>query len=706
MKLPKLPFLKHQSDFVSFTGGLDISTPPALVPSGYIRNSQNFEEDIIGGYQTITGFERFNGMTSPSNGQYSFLNYSSAGTVAIGNTITGATSGATAVVIAFTSTAFIVTKTTGVWVDENTTTLGAHITSIVNGETASQQGAQYLSLAADYYRSLISAVPGVGSVLGVWQYKGIVYAFRNTATTDVGMFKSSSIGWTRIVPGFEVYYSQSGIATQPAIGATITKGSTSGVLKGITVESGTWSYTGTGGGSYAKGRMIFASITTGPFTTGAFTAGITGFANVSVVAASTAITIPVQDGRFDFSNGNFYGTSDTLKMYGTDGKNRAFEFDGTTFIPINTGMGPTALNPSVTTTDNPAYNIVHQSSLIVSFDGSIQVSALGNPYNWTPLLGAAEIGCGDTITGFMPQAGTQSTASLAVYCRNLTYLLYGSSIADFSLKLFNANGGGIAYTMQQIGQTYVLDDRGVTSLSTVQNFGNFIESTISKRVKAWLQLKRKSIPSDSHIARDKQQYRIFFKDGSAAYWTIGAEIQSMMPIQFPQDVNGMQIYVNCSCSAETYGGGDELIYFGSPNGFVYQMERGTSFDGLPIGANLSLVFNSSKLYRFLKKYRRLTFEMIGTGYAEFFSTYDLNYGLSETAQPNPISNVINLTISYWDSFVWDSFIWDGTPLANMSMSIDGSAQNIAITIKSNQNYFAPVKFTGVNIEYTPLRYLR
>ena len=179
-----------------------------------------------------------------------------------------------------------------------------------------------------------------------------------------------------------------------------------------------------------------------------------------------------------------------------------------------------------------------------------------------------------------------------------------------------------------------------------------------------------------------------------------------MPIQFPQDVNGMQIYVNCSCSAETYGGGDELIYFGSPNGFVYQMERGTSFDGLPIGANLSLVFNSSKLYRFLKKYRRLTFEMIGTGYAEFFSTYDLNYSLSETAQPNPIFNVINLAISYWDSFVWDSFVWDGTPLANMSMAIDGSAQNIAITIKSNQNYFAPVKFTGANIEYTPLRYLR
>ncbi|MGK7534763.1 hypothetical protein, partial [Salmonella enterica] len=72
-----------------------------------------------------------------------------------------------------------------------------------------------------------------------------------------------------------------------------------------------------------------------------------------------------------------------------DGVNKAFEFDGTNYIPIRTGMA----------TDTPLHVIVHRFYLMLSFRGSVQVSAIGAPYSWTVVLGAAEIATGDDVTG-------------------------------------------------------------------------------------------------------------------------------------------------------------------------------------------------------------------------------------------------------------------------------------------------------------------
>jgi hypothetical protein len=173
----------------------------------------------------------------------------------------------------------------------------------------------------------------------------------------------------------------------------------------------------------------------------------------------------------------------------------------------------------------------------------------------------------------------------------------------------------------------------------------------------------------------------------------------MMPIYFPNPVT-------CSWSSEITGGGDELIFFGSSNGMVYQMEKGTSFDGANIEAYIELVFNHSKSYRTLKKYRRMTFEMNGSGYAEFKSSYDLSYASSEVAQPDLVNNTINLSAAFWDEFVWDQFIWDGQPLTNLSMSTPGNGENISVRILSNGNYFTPILFSGVFLEFSTLRMLR
>ena len=48
-------------------------------------------------------------------------------------------------------------------------------------------------------RDTIDVVPGEGSVLGVWGYLGVLYAFRNkSGGASAGMYKATSTGWTEI----------------------------------------------------------------------------------------------------------------------------------------------------------------------------------------------------------------------------------------------------------------------------------------------------------------------------------------------------------------------------------------------------------------------------------------------------------------------------------------------------------------------------
>ena len=71
-----------------------------------------------------------------------------------------------------------------------------------------------------------------------------------------------------------------------------------------------------------------------------------------------------------------------------NGSGLAFEFDGTYLVPIRTGM----------TTDTPSHIAAHRNYLFLSFRGSLQMSGIGDPYAWSPVLGASEIAMGDTIT--------------------------------------------------------------------------------------------------------------------------------------------------------------------------------------------------------------------------------------------------------------------------------------------------------------------
>ena len=681
--------VRVDQDYIPFIGGFDTETPPLQTPRGFCRAAQNFEAKSSGGYQRYKGHEKFDGQAAPSDAQYATLDVTITGSFAVGNTITGVTSGATAVVLEVVTSGtpdyLVITKIVGTFQNAETLNVSgspqgtADSVASVNGGSTAKLHAQYNNLAADEYRSDIAAVPGSGIVRGVWQFDDVVYAFRNNAGgTACDIYKSSSSGWTAVTLFNEVSFTVGAVAI-PAEGATLTQGGVTATLKRVVLTSGTFA-----AGS-AAGRFIISDPAGGDFAAGAAT--LTGGVTCTLSAVQTAITL-LPDGRFEFHNANFGGSPNTKRIYGCDTVNRGFEFDGTVFVPITTGM----------TTDTPTHVRGHKNQLFFSFVGSIQHSGLGTPYVWSVITGASELAMGDTVTGFMGQPGAETTGALCIFTRNTLAILYGTSVSNWNLVTYKDEVGGYAYSIQNLGQTLMLDDRGVTTLVTSANYGNFADATISQRIQDWVNEERPKIKA-SCIARDKNQYRLFFSDGYALFVTLSnKKLIGMMPIL-------MTDKVECICSLEK-NDGSEAIYFGSDDGFVYQMEKGTSMDGDAVEGYVHLVFNNSGGPRTLKSYRNGMLEVAGDGYAELSISADLGYASSNVVQQDSQNVVTSFSAAVWDDFVWDAFQWDGQTLMPSGFDLWGDAENVSLKVLTSGDYFAPVILSGAILNVIPRRLMR
>lgn len=682
MQPPKMPQVRYE--LIRLMGGLDQVTPTLSLPPGVARRAANFECSVNGGYTRISGYERFDGRPSPSDAVYNILSCTITGAIAVGNTVLGSSSAATAKVIALSGDDVIVTKQSGTFVAGEQLSISsvtvATIDEIVGVAADGLTNAEYKGLAADDYRTDIGLVPGSGPIRGLSYYNGTLYAWRNNAGgTQLDMYKSSSSGWTQVP-----YYSQFDFAvgTQEIFPGDTIVGHTSGataLIKAVVLTSGSWS------AGNAAGYAIFTNMTGTPVTNEWIYVDGTKHAEYRGAYAPIA---PLPNGRVETVIANFGGGEQNYRMYGADGVNQAFEFDGEVLIPLRTGM----------TTDTPTHVAAHKQHLFLSFGASLQFSAIADPYNWTPLLGAGELAMNAEITNLIALPGDQSSGALGVYTRRDTSVLYGTSSADFALAQFNTGTGAVAYTAQNMDQAYVLDDRGIMTLGTTLNFGNFLPASLTMNLRPFVQ-QRITLAVASTVSREKGQYRVFFSDGTALYTTvINGKLMGTMPIQFAHQV---------TCAAEGESStGVARAFFGSTNGYVYELDKGTSFDGEIIPANLTLVFNSIKSPRTLKRYRKGSVELTGDSYAELAFGYDLGYRSVNIDQPLDVVYSNDLRSSNWDEMIWDNFVWDGQELSPSEIEVRGTAENIAVRLSSASALLAPFTVNSVILHYTIRRGLR
>ncbi|MFA5632967.1 MAG: hypothetical protein WC997_15785 [Porticoccaceae bacterium] len=675
-------------DVVGLRGGIDLASTFINIEPGAALDLLNFEPELEGGYRRIAGYERLDGRPAPSSGRYYTMEVDDALGLTPGSVITGATSGATAWLFAIRDNTNIlgITDLAGTF-ELGETVAGTTVTAlpILDGLEEVEDADQWQLAAENYYRSQIGAVPGDGPVLGAIWYKANAYAFRADGGA-VKLYKTSATGWVEVPPMATLFF-DSGVMTEGEItpGTTITGATSSaeGVVKRFIKNAGSY-------GNDAAGYMV-VDVTSGDFDDGE-NLQVEGVTKAVADGEATTVTL-APGGKLQFILHNFYGGSATRYLYGCDGVNPAFEFDGETLTPIYfPGAEP---NPDW---NKPKYLIAHKSHLFLSLPGgNMAHSGIGEPLAFSALMGAAQFGLGDECTGFAQRAGDM----LAIYTRSMVYGLYGSSAEDWNLQIISETFGAKDYTVQKIGTVYALDDKGIAPLERVDAFGDFESATVSRFVKPILDVHQDRVLG-TVVVKDRNQYRLFFNDGTALVMGddqyIGEGVPAFSTLKLA--------HIPTCLSSSPDGKGNEVILFGDDDGFVYRMETGYNFDGEPIEYAYRSPFMNQKSPHIRKSYRRLFIDLETDRSVRLDLAYELSY--SDYMIPSNPSSEVQIIGGggYYDIDNWDEIYWDAVTFASRGVPLSGTGRNISVLVYGNSATTRPFTIQTLEVHYLPRRLKR
>jgi hypothetical protein len=386
-------------------------------------------------------------------------------------------------------------------------------------------------------------------------------------------------------------------------------------------------------------------------------------------------------GRYDFVNYNFTGAASQVKMYGANGVNKAFQFDGTTVTFITTGMAP----------DTPGKIEAHKRHLFLSFPGgSLQHSALGDPLTWTAISGAAELAMGDEITNLVSAA----PANMAIMSKNSVALLYGSDASDWQLEVITNEAGALEFTAEKMGTVIYMDNRGIRSMSTTSAFGNFSIGTMTQLISPIIRTKLAAgqVPVAACRIRTRDTYRLFFDDGYGLSVYMGRKQPEVMPVQ-------LGVNVTCVCSAETENN-IERVWIGGDDGFVYQMDKGRSFDGNAVAYHLRLPFNHMGGPQLTKRWHKATIEYDADSAINIRIAGEIDY--ADPNEPPLVEQNIGAPGGggFWDSVNWDQFYWSSPVEGKLDVFIDAVGKSMSLLLGGEEADEEPHVLQGLTLFFS------
>lgn len=676
------------------SGGVDLVTPAISMAPGSLIASRNYESEARG-YRRCQGYERFDGQPAPSEEPYWILAFTGAtAAIAAGLTVTGATSGATAITVVQSTYdgagggSMTLVRAAGTFVDgEELRVAGARVGDSdgelqLSGTTDDRSRAESIALAADYARALINPVPGAGPVRGVHHFKGDVYAFRdNVGETACIMHKATTTGWAAVAIGLRIDFN---LGTAEILEGQLVTGGTSGATgtaSRVVVRSGSWT-SGT-----AVGYIVFASVT-GTFSTGEFITSPSGSATSTSAAANIAIP---PGGKILAINHNFYGLVDRFAMYAASTAGFAFEYDGTTLTPINTGIQPAD--------DKPKRVGVHANHLVLGYNaGAILISGTGLPLSYLAIDGAAEISLGEDITDILSNSAT----STVVFGINRIGYLAGTSVDDFAFQIITSSSGAKPDTAVMLNEPIYMDDQGVRKMSTSQAFGDWKLGSMTQKIEPFFSTQRlvSATAVGAQIVRSKDQYRLYFSNSLVMQLYLGRKNPEPMFYEY--------LFVpTCLASGETIEG-YEVLFAGGADGYVYQIDKGTSFDGANILAYMRTPFASQGTPHQDSRYHSVRFDVVSDAEVDVAFGVGAEYSYGNDDLPSPIEQTQQLsgTGGYWSVDNWDQFVWSGLAQTELYVDLQAIGKNISLFVVTDTAQNEPHTISSYTLNYTPRRRLR
>lgn len=535
-------------------------------------------------------------------------------------------------------------------------------------------------------RAAIAAVPGTGPVRGVQVYDGHLYAFRDHMDGSARMYRDSTAGWQEMTFGSTLDFTAGTVEFlegEVLVGDTSTATAT---INRVVLRTGAW------GDGDAAGYLVLSNID-GTFQAEDISSTSGGAATIAADAVAISLAA---GGYYDFTKHNFYGAVGRERLYGANGQGFAFEWSGEWLAPIRTGTAAGTLEDvsfvlaangdfilaangdSVILRaefDRPIYIGQYQNHLFLAYDsGSLINSSVGEPLEYITTTGAAEVSFGTRISGLLSAAAT----ALFIFGVDRIGYLSGNDSENFTLNPLTDSSGAFDHTAKMLDQPVYMDEGGVRSLATTSAYGGWRLGTLSQMIEPLLKAKRDAgvLVADTLLVRSKDQYRLFFDDGSGITIYLGRKQPEILPFRFP-------LTAFCACSGEIEHGYGDRVFVGATDGYVYEMDRGLSFDGAAVEAYIRLPFNSIGSPTINKRFAGLQTEVSCEDDIELGVTYDIDYASGIGGSLSEIEIEDGAPIISTE--LYDSVDWTEAVQGELLAELAGFGRNIAVTYISDSD---------------------
>ena len=402
-------------------------------------------------------------------------------------------------------------------------------------------------------------------------------------------------------------------------------------------------------------------------------------------------------------------STDSIRF--TSGTNKVrfakFNFDGTERVVIVDGVntpffydGSSISKPTLTDAQEGAnFVAVFKNHIFLAKNTSIITSApLGyaDANGWSPANNAQEQQYNDQITGLIPFRD-----QLFIFSKTAINKISGSTWSDFVRSPVSEDMGCThPDTIQEIaGDIVFMAPDGLRLLSGTSRIGDIGLGTITKNIqKEITDFQSRHGIFCSALVRGKSQYRVFgYRSGDDV-----ENARGLLGTQFASEgggevswaeTRGIQAYV----AYGEYSENEEQIFFANADGYVYQLERGNSFDGSNIDASYYTPYFPINDPAVRKTMYVLHSYIDPEGSLRATARMSYDFGDDQIVQPDPIdlTNLLTTESEDFDTGLYGSATYATYSGATVTSGfVYGDAVRIALRKQVTGSGFV------VSIEYT------
>ncbi len=465
------------------------------------------------------------------------------------------------------------------------------------------------------------------------------------------------------------------------------------------------------GASQTGSSLIVDGLTAAPQAEDQFTiAGVekiytvTATATVSSGGATLSIDPALASSPADNAAITFISTS---REGATRTRFAKYNYDGTQKIALVDGANaPATYDTSVFTALNDAPADVKGAAFISNFKNALffgkgTILNFTAPYtdsDFSVANGAGSINVGSPITGlevFRDQ--------LIIFTEVSIQRLVGNTIADFTLQPVTNDIGCIeSDTIQEVGGDIMfLAPDGLRLLSATDRIGDFGLGVVSKAIQDDLvTLISANTNFASCVIREKSQYRLLGYNNNITQ----ENAQGIIATQFAEqggtnmqyaETRGIRAYVADS----NYHQNAEVVVFANNDGYLYQMESGSDFDGTPITITFATPFIPIEDPRVRKTFYKIFLYTDPQGSVAFDLSLKLDFDESGIIQPAPI-NIQNVqgTVGFFGTGTFGVTSYGAKLLKLFESQVVGSGFAVSFLFDSATEA-PPFSLDALTVEY-------